>query len=170
MTVYIEKETDGSFMEEYERIIRDVVRAASDYVDCPYETQVEVTLVDNTRIHEMNRVHREVDSPTDVLSFPMVDYEHAGDFTLCEAHPERYFDAESGELLLGDIVISVEKVYEQAESYCHSPKRELAFLVAHSMLHLFGYDHVRDAERIDMERMQEEILSSLGYTRDMDER
>ncbi len=168
MTVYIEKETDVSFLEGYERIIERVIEAAVDYVDCPYEAQVEVTLVDNQRIHEMNLEFREVDSPTDVLSFPMVDYECAGDFALCEQYPERYFDAESGELLLGDIAISVEKVYEQAQSYGHSPKRELAFLTAHSMLHLFGYDHMEDDERIDMERMQEEILTSLGFTREMD--
>lgn len=168
MTVYIEKETDASFLEEYEHIIKSVIEASVDYVDCPYETEVAVTLVDNVRIHEMNLTYREVDSPTDVLSFPMVDYENAGDFTLCEMHPERYFDAESGELLLGDIVISVEMVYAQAKSYGHTPKRELAFLVAHSMLHLFGYDHVEEKERRDMERMQEEILTSLGYTRDMD--
>ena len=168
MTVYIEKETDVSFLEGYERIIESVIEAAVDYVDCPYEAQVEVTLVDNQRIHEMNLEFREVDSPTDVLSFPMVDYACAGDFALCEQYPERYFDAESGELLLGDIAISVEKVSEQAQSYGHSPKRELAFLVAHSMLHLFGYDHMEDDERIDMERMQEEILTSLGFTREMD--
>lgn len=168
MTVYIEKETEASFISEYEHIIQRVIEASIDYVDCPYETQVEVTLVDNARIHEMNLCFREVDRPTDVLSFPMVDYESPGDFSLCEAHPESYFDAGTGELLLGDIVISVDKVYEQAESYGHSPKRELAFLVAHSMLHLFGYDHMEDSQRIEMERMQEEILTALGFTRDMD--
>ena len=167
MTVYIEKETDASFFEEYEDIIRTVAEASADYVDCPYETQVEVTLVDNVRIHEMNRSFREVDRPTDVLSFPMVDYETAGDFSLCEAHPESYFGGGGGQLLLGDIVTSVEKVYEQAVSYGHSPKRELAFLVAHSMLHLFGYDHMEEEERVKMEQMQEEILTSLGFTRDI---
>lgn len=168
MTVYIEKETDVSLPEGYEHIIKGVIEAAIEYVGCPYEAQVEVTLVDNERIHEMNRSFREVDSPTDVLSFPMVDYTCAGDFSLCEAHPERYFDAETGELLLGDIAISAEKVYEQSQSYGHSPKRELAFLVAHSMLHLFGYDHMEEHAQKDMERMQEEILTALGYTREMD--
>lgn len=168
MTVYIEKETDLSFLEDDDEIIRCIISAAIDYVNCPYECQIEVTLVDNPSIHELNLKFRQVDRPTDVLSFPMVDYEAAGDFTLCEMHPESYFDAESGELLLGDIVISVEKVYEQADSYGHSPRRELAFLVAHSMLHLFGYDHIEEDQRKQMERMQEEILAGQGYTRDMD--
>ncbi len=166
MTVYIEKATDKPFLEDYEDIIRCIVGAACDYVSCPYEVSVDVMLVDNTYIQTLNCKFRQVDNPTDVLSFPMADYETAGDFGICEAHPMEYFDAETGELNLGDIVISVEKVYQQAESYGHSPRRELAFLVAHSMLHLFGYDHMEKEESIEMERMQEEILKSMGFTRD----
>ena len=75
------------------------------------------------------------------------------------------FNPESGELMLGDIMISVDKVTEQAEKYGHSQKRELAFLVAHSMLHLFGYDHMEDAQRLVMEQKQNEILESRGYAR-----
>ena len=77
-----------------------------------------------------------------------------------------YFDPDSGELLLGDIVISLDHARAQAEEYGHSLKREIAFLTAHSMLHLFGYDHVNEDDRIQMEKMQEEILSQKGYTRD----
>ena len=167
MTIYYDVATSKPFLEDYEKLADTVVAAASAYVHCPYEIHVDLSLVDNARIHEMNREFRQVDRPTDVLSFPMVDYEAPGDFSLCEKHPECYFDAESGELLLGDIVISVEKVYEQADSFGHSPRREFAFLVAHSMLHLFGYDHMEDGEREQMERMQEEILNELGYTRSM---
>ena len=76
-----------------------------------------------------------------------------------------YFDPDTGELLMGDIVISVDKVKEQAEKYGHSQTRELAFLVAHSMLHLSGYDHMEDEERIQMEDMQREILERRGYRR-----
>lgn len=166
MTVYIEKETDIPFLEDYEDIIRCIVPAVCDYISCPYETSVDVTLVDNDSIQRLNREFRRVDKPTDVLSFPMVDYEAAGDFRRCEAQPQNYFNAETGELMLGDIVVSVEKVYEQADSYGHSPRRELAFLVAHSMLHLFGYDHMEEKERLNMERMQEEILTGQGYTRE----
>ena len=82
-----------------------------------------------------------------------------------EETPEEYFDPDTGELLMGDIVISVDKVKEQAEKYGHSQTRELAFLVAHSMLHLSGYDHMEDEERIQMEDMQREILERRGYRR-----
>jgi probable rRNA maturation factor len=77
-----------------------------------------------------------------------------------------YFDPDSGELILGDIIISVDKVEEQAESYGHSKKREFAFLVAHSMLHLCGYDHMEAEEAVVMEAKQEAVLTKLGITRD----
>jgi probable rRNA maturation factor len=95
----------------------------------------------------------------------MCDYDTPGDFDWLEEHGDDCFHPESGELLLGDIVISVEKVREQAEAYGHSEKRELAFLVAHSMLHLFGYDHMTPEESARMEAKQEAILQSLGITR-----
>lgn len=103
--------------------------------------------------------------PTDVLSFPMVDYEKPSDFDHVEDAVEDYFNPETGELMLGDIVISVDKVEEQAEKYGHSQTRELAFLVAHSMLHLCGYDHMVDEERLVMEDRQRQILDTRGYTR-----
>ena len=78
-----------------------------------------------------------------------------------------YFDPESGELCLGDIVISVDKVYAQAEEYGHTPRREYAFLIAHSMLHLLGYDHMEPDEAAVMEQKQEEILNRLGITRNV---
>ena len=78
---------------------------------------------------------------------------------------EDYFDPDTGELLLGDIVVSVDKVEEQAEKYGHSTTRELAFLIAHSMLHLCGYDHMDDDERLEMEAKQSEILERRGYSR-----
>ena len=88
-----------------------------------------------------------------------------GDFDALEETPEEYFNPDTGELMMGDIVISVEKVKEQAEKYGHSEARELAFLVAHSMLHLSGYDHMEEEERKDMEAMQSEILERRGYRR-----
>ena len=87
------------------------------------------------------------------------------DFSKIEEDPMA-FDPESGEFLLGDIVISMDKVWEQAENYGHSREREYAFLIAHSMLHLFGYDHMEEEERKDMEKRQEEILTKTKYTRD----
>mgnify|MGYP000726281301 FL=1 len=120
---------------------------------------------DNDAIQEINREHRCIDAPTDVLSFPMVDYKVPSDFDHVEDAVEDYFNPETGELILGDIVISVDKVEEQADKYGHSQTRELAFLVAHSMLHLCGYDHMEDGEREQMEERQKKILETRGYTR-----
>ncbi len=165
MTITIEYEAEKKLKLPYEEIIRDVVNESLDYEKCPYEAEVSVILTDNAAIREINRDHRGIDAPTDVLSFPMVDYEAPADFDHVEESVEDYFNPETGELMLGDIVISVDKVEEQAEKYGHSQTRELAFLVAHSMLHLCGYDHMEDGERLLMEARQNEILERRGYTR-----
>lgn len=165
MTITIEYEAQKQLDLPYREIIEEIVLAAMDYEECPYEAEVNVILTDNPAIQEINREHRQIDAPTDVLSFPMVDYETPSDFDHVEEAAEDYFNPETGELMLGDIVISVDKVEEQAEQYGHSQKRELAFLVAHSMLHLFGYDHMEEEERLVMEQKQREILESRGYTR-----
>ena len=101
-----------------------------------------------------------------MLSFPNLDFDRPGDFEISEDREADYFDPDTGELILGDIIISVDRVKEQAESYGHSRKREFAFLVAHSMLHLCGYDHMEEGEAKVMEAKQEQVLSSLGITRD----
>ena len=145
--------------------INQVIEAALDYAECPYEAEVNVILTDNDAIQAINKEYRQIDAPTDVLSFPMVDYEKPSDFDHVEDAVEDYFNPETGELMLGDIVISVDKVEEQAEKYGHSQTRELAFLVAHSMLHLCGYDHMVDEERLVMEDRQRQILDTRGYTR-----
>ena len=165
MTISIEYEAEKKLDLPYEIIIRDVVEASLDYEKCPYEAEVNVILTDNEAIREINREQRQIDSATDVLSFPMVDYETPSDFDHVEEAVEDYFNPETGELMLGDIVISVEKVEEQAEKYGHSQTRELAFLVAHSMLHLCGYDHMEEEERLEMEERQRAILDTRGYTR-----
>ena len=165
MTITIEEETQVSFDFDYKNIIESVINQAMDYKKCPYEAEVSVVLTDNASIQEINKEFRQIDNSTDVLSFPLVDYEEAGSFEFLEERDD-CFNPESGELMLGDIVISVEKVFEQAEKYGHSPKRELAFLTAHSMLHLFGYDHMTGEEAAVMEQGQEEILEALGITRD----
>ena len=165
MTINIEYETEKELGIPYEEIIQDVVVAALDYEACPYEAEVNVVLTDNEAIHEVNLEYRNVDAPTDVLSFPMLEYEEPSDFDDVEEMFADCFNPESGELMLGDIMISVEKVEEQAEKYGHSTTRELAFLVAHSMLHLCGYDHMEEEERVVMERKQNEILESRGYYR-----
>lgn len=165
MSLNIEKETEIEPDFDFRDIIKNVVNYSLDYVNCPYETELNVTLTDNEEIHRINKEFRDIDSPTDVLSFPMIEYMKPGDFSVVEDNEQDYFEPDSGELVLGDIIISLEKVYSQADEYGHTPKRELAFLVAHSMLHLFGYDHMDDVERRDMEKKQKDILDALKIYR-----
>ena len=136
MTLLFEEEGSLALPLPCEELAEKVINAALDYLDCPYEAEVNLLLTMNEEIHQMNMEFRQIDRPTDVLSFPMVNYEEAGNFDFLEDADE-YFHPESGELMLGDIVISKEKVISQAEEYGHSIEREYAFLIAHSMLHLF---------------------------------
>ena len=130
---------------------------------------ITITFTTPEQIHKINKEYRQVDRPTDVLSFPMINYDKPSDFDSLEEefdiNTEDYFNPDTGELMLGDIVVSVEKVIEQAEKYGHTPTRELAFLVAHSMMHLFGYDHMTEEESSVMEAKQRAVLDNLGITR-----
>jgi probable rRNA maturation factor len=101
-----------------------------------------------------------------VLSFPNVEYDTPADFSYVTEHPEDCMDPDTGELVLGDVILNVDRVRSQAKEYNHSERREMAFLVAHSLLHLCGYDHMEDAERLVMEEKQEAVLQKLGITRD----
>lgn len=166
MTLHFEYETDIKLELDYETIISRVVEKSLDFEDCPYEVELNVILTDNHEIQKINKEFRDVDAPTDVLSFPLVDYQVPSDFSGLEEEADSYFNPETGELLLGDIIVSVEKVMGQAEEYGHSRERELGFLIAHSMLHLFGYDHMEEQERAVMEERQRLILDSLGITRE----
>ena len=151
MTVNIDYEADKKLDFDYEKIIREVINGALDFEECPYETEVNVVLTTNDEIAMINRDYRDLFKPTDVLSFPMIDYVSPGDFSVLEdGLTEDFFNPESGELILGDII---------------SPKREYAFLIAHSMLHLFGYDHMQDEEREVMEEKQRDILNMLNLKR-----
>lgn len=166
MTFYVENETEVTFPFDVEEIVRMVSEKVLDIEACPYETQINVLLTDNEGIHEFNKEYRRIDRETDVLSFPNLDFAEPGQFEIEEDREADYFDPDTGELILGDIIISVDKVLEQAESYGHSTKREFAFLVAHSMLHLCGYDHMEEEEAKVMEGKQEEVLNELGITRE----
>jgi len=164
MTLLFEEEGELKLPLECETLAEKVIEAAMDYVECPYEAEINLLLTMNEEIHEMNKNFRGIDRATDVLSFPMVDYEAPGEFDFLDEAIEN-FHPETGELMLGDIVISKEKVISQAEEYGHSIEREYAFLITHSMLHLFGYDHMEEEERIVMEQKQKEILEQLGILR-----
>ena len=165
MTILVENEAERELDFDYEEVIEAVINKTLETENCPYETEINVLLTGNGEIHTANKEFRGIDRPTDVLSFPMVDYEFPSDFSCVDKNPESYLNPETDELLLGDIMISVDKVYEQANEYGHSRKREFAFLIAHSMLHLLGYDHIDEAERKVMEVKQEAILDALGITR-----
>ena len=166
MKIEIEYNYKEILIPDYEKIIRRVVEEALDYENCPYETQVYVLLTDNEEIHQVNLAQRQIDRPTDVLSFPMAEYTHPADFSDLEEREPDAFHPETGELMLGDILISMDKVREQAAEYGHTPARECGFLTVHSVLHLLGYDHERDeADRRLMREKEERTLAALGLTR-----
>ena len=136
-------------------LIRRCCNAALAYEGFPNDAEVSVSLVNNTQIHELNAQFRNIDRPTDVLSFPLGEN---GEYDLNE---------ETGAMMLGDIVISVPKAMEQAELYGHSLQREIGFLTVHSMLHLLGYDHEGDnLEALRMREKEEAVMKRLGLERD----
>ncbi len=166
MTFYVENETDKAFPFDMEEVFRKVAQAVLVMENCPYEASVNLLLTNNENIRLYNKEHRQIDKETDVLSFPNLEFEKTGDFSIAEKNEADYFDPDSGELILGDIVISVDKAMEQAKEYGHSELREFAFLIAHSMFHLCGYDHMTDIEAAVMEQKQESVLAQLGFVRD----
>ena len=134
---------------------------ALDMEECNFDAEISFTFTDNEGIREINRDYRDIDRATDVLSFPMLEFD--------DEEIDAEFETENGLVVLGDIVISIERANEQANELNHSLRRELAFLTAHSMLHLLGYDHVDDpeGEKIMIEK-QDAILNKLGITRDIE--
>ena len=164
VSVQYECETDISLELDCEALAKKVAQSVLELENCPYDSQVNLVLTDNSGIHEVNRQFRGIDAPTDVLSFPMIPFETPADYQILD-QDESFFDLDTEELLLGDIMISAERVISQAEDYGHSIKREFCFLVAHSMLHLLGYDHMVPEEAVIMEQKQEAALEKLGITR-----
>ena len=152
MSLYIEEEGSVTLPFDTEEIAIAVTEAALDYAECPYEAEINLLLTENQEIHEMNLEQRGIDRPTDVLSFTMIEYDAPGDFSVIDEETGRYCHFQ-------------EKVLSQAEEYGHSPKREYAFLIAHSMLHLFGYDHMEEEERAEMEAHQRAIMEKVGIPR-----
>lgn len=163
MTLNLDIEYEDIFDFDCEETAKKVALAALDWENCPYEAEINLVLTDGETIRRTNREFRNIDRETDVLSFPMLEYEQPGEFSYVEE--EACFNPDTGELLLGDIMISVPRLKEQAEAYGHSLLREYAFLITHSLLHLMGYDHMEPEEAAVMEKKQEEILESLGITR-----
>lgn len=166
MELYLEDLQNQKFPFDPLQIAEKVAACALEQENCPYDAEISLTLVDDDEIRVLNRTHRGIDRPTDVLSFPLVPFEYPADYAFLE-ETDDCFDPDTGLLMLGDIVIAVPHVFAQAESYGHPVLREFAFLVAHSMLHLLGYDHMTPEEAPQMEKKQEQILESLSITRDL---
>ena len=148
LKIYTENLCEAPISDYVFRNMKKVIRetVAEQYPDHRFE--LNLTICDNEYIREINREYRNIDKETDVLSFPMMD-----------------FDTPEITVMLGDIIISYEKAVSQAEEYCHSIKRELCFLCCHSALHLLGYDHETEDERTEMEQKQKEILERLNIKR-----
>ena len=148
MKIYITNQTQSRIPLKLRRIIKRACCAAAREIVPNERFEVSVALVNNDEIHQLNLQHRNMDKPTDVLSFPLIeDFESIDDNTL------------------GDIVISVEQAKIQAQEYAHSLEREIGFLTVHSMLHLFGYDHKTPQDEAEMFELQKQILSKMRLTR-----
>lgn len=165
MTIYFENETESAFDFPIEEQLRQIVSFVKEYVKCPYEVEVSVTMVDKPSIQEVNAEFRGIDRPTDVLSFPMMEYDEPADFNGVAFKETKSILPDTDELVLGDIMLCSDVIREQAEEYGHSEQREFSFLVVHSMLHLFGYDHIQEEERAEMEAEQKAIMNQLGIHR-----
>lgn len=167
MILYYEDEGEIQFDFDCRECAKKVIEEVLKEEACPFEDiQVSLYLVTGEVIRQYNRENREIDKETDVLSFPGLNYDAPGDFAIPKNELQESMDPETDTLLFGEIVISSEKVVEQAESFGHGHKREFCFLVAHSMLHLCGYDHMTEDEAKIMEEKQEHILQNLGITRE----
>ena len=164
MHIFYENEGETLLDLDAKDLAERTVLTALDVEGCPYEAEVSLLLTEGDAVKMLNSEFRGIDKTTDVLSFPALDYEAAGDFDFLERHPEN-FNPETGELVLGDIVINKERVISQAKAYGHSAKREYCFLIAHSMLHLCGYDHMEENERKIMEERQRKIMEKLKIPR-----
>lgn len=164
MTFNFETEVELNFDFDPEEIFKQAVQAVLDYAECPYEADVSLLITDENSMKELNRDMRGLDVPTDVLSFPMSEYDSPADFDALENNDDA-FDPDSGELMLGDIVLCADRVISQATDFGHSKKREYAFLIVHSMLHLIGFDHIEEADRVLMESHQQKIMNQLNILR-----
>lgn len=161
MKISIRNEQDRlKVTKEMRDIVKLAVKTSLDFMEFGNKFEISVMFTDDEEIRVLNKLHRNIDRSTDVLSFPMFEYDENGEII------EEYADFNSsGELLLGDIVISLEHAVMQAEEYGHSFLRELGFLTVHSMLHLFGYDHMTEEDEKEMFSYQNEILSEMRLER-----
>ena len=156
MTLLIDNRTNFELTDEIKETLEKVCLKSLQYEEFNEDCEISLSIVTNEEIHDINKQFRNIDSPTDVHSFPQLTFEEGEEADVNE----------NGEIVLGDVLISIDRAKEQAEEYGHSLKRELAFLSVHSMLHLMGYDHMVPEEEEDMFRRQKEILIEAGIPRE----
>jgi probable rRNA maturation factor len=165
----MENKTSFQLSEKMKQLIQEIIVQALKQEKYPLDVEVSITFVDNNEIQAINKEFRNIDRPTDVLSFPLLEFEDsttAGEndsFSL--EGLEEYINPETGDLMLGDIIISIDKAIEQSKEYNHSLEREIGFLVSHSMFHLMGYDHMEEDEEKIMFEKQEKVLQTVGLSR-----
>lgn len=152
MIITIDAIREDLLQETYTTIIEKVCQKVATLYGLPEGSEISILLCDNEHIHGLNKEYRNIDRPTDVLSFAL----NEGDEEM----------GEEEQLLLGDIVISLERTAEQAEEYGHSFTRELAYLTTHGMLHILGYDHMTEEDKKEMRHEEEIILQELGIVRE----
>lgn len=152
---FLNEQDKFDITDKLKELITLAAKTALDYMGFDRDAEISVMFTDNEGIRVLNVQHRGIDRATDVLSFPMLEYDDDGEMF------DDPGDIED-ELCLGDIVISLERAAEQAEEYGHSFEREVGFLTVHSMLHLLGYDHMTEEEEKEMFGFQKEILAKMG--------
>ena len=165
--IFVEnKQSKIDITEEQIQGLKNTIDFALKEEEVTVECQISLVFVDNEEIRKINRKNRNIDRETDVLSFPMLDYDLKKVYKQCYKNfkfDKTYLDGE--ELVLGDIVLSLEKALEQSSEYSHSFEREASYLVVHSMLHLLGYDHIEDDDKSRMREREEYILNLLKIRR-----
>lgn len=166
MNIYLEDEYD--FFEQHKDILNNVNHVILECLKeekVDLEAEISLTVVNEVEIKEINKEHREIDKVTDVLSFPQIEPAEDGGIDWEEFDETLYMNFDTKDIMLGDIVLCYEVAEKQAEEYGHSLEREVCFLVAHSMFHLLGYDHMTEQEEKNMRAKQESVLNNLGITR-----
>ena len=155
---------NSNLEEELKKVIEFTLNEEEVKIPC----EISLLFVDNDEIKEINNETRNINRETDVLSFPMLEYENKKVFKeMYKDHEFSQSDFDGDELVLGDIVLSLEKALEQSKEFNHSFERESAYLVVHSILHLLGYDHMEDEDKIIMRNREEDILKKLNITREL---
>ena len=166
MTIYLDDEE--KFFEDNKELydtIRLVIDKCLDKESVPYEVEISLSVVSLEEIHDINNAHRKVDRPTDVLSFPQLEGDKVGEINWDNIDLSGSINYDTDEVVLGDIILCPDRAKEQAVEYGHSLDREICFLIAHSMFHLLGYDHMNEVDEKIMMAKQEEVLKELNILR-----